>query len=340
MQQPMNAVSCRILKPAATPEWAEWDHFVRQAPSGTVYHTSEWLFALAEGMRQDIRAHTASVSGAIRAGVVVRAGTRFGLVVGRKPWATAYNGIVCAEDEDPGCVRNLLRDLVVRYSYVRLVHPPAAGAVDRHAVGWETKLGKTPVVDISDLDKLWHSFDRRVRQRVRKATSLGVTVADTDSSGTFFDLYRMTYVRQGIAMPLPKKDVETTLDLARQQGAIKVFVARNESGEPAAGLVVGADAKRAYFMLAGSDPEHRKSDAMTLLWWRVMQKYAETHTEIDLVGMGIPSIDRFKLTFSPSIAPVLDTWRYASTCAKAMLVAGEGARKVIQQIRNRCRARV
>lgn len=301
-----------------SPLVSQWDEFVAESSTGTVYHSSAWLTALAEGMSQNIQIHAATASGKIQAGVVLRVSRKYGFTLGRKPWATAYNGLVVRDDADSAAIPFLLGALGKHYHHLRLVHPPGV-AKPPLAKSWRQTANSTAILNISDADKLWDSFDRHARQRIRKATSFGVTIAPTDALEEFYNLYRMTYLRQQLPMPLSCNEVTTTLRRACGAGAVRCFGAFTEQREPAAMLVVGQDNKRAYFMLAGSHPSLRKTDAVSLLWWNVMLEYAKTHREIDLVGMGIGSIAHFKNSWSPQSVPFYETTFDSSWLSQAVL---------------------
>ena len=298
---------------------SEWDELVQQSPSGTLYHTSGWLKALAGGMHQDICVSVLTEDSRIRAGAVVSRRRKFGFTVGRKPWATAYNGIVTDEDPEGPYARELVTFMLQTYLHIRLVHAPGFETVFPAVSGSAYITKHTPILDISDTDRLWTSFDRRVRQRVRKAAAAGIEIREDPIFGEFYDLYRLTYSRQGMPMPIEERDVETTLRVASETGSVRCFVAFTSRGDPAAALVVGVDRKRAYFMLAGSHPVHRKTDAVTLLWWETMKKCAETHKALDLVGHGVGSIDRFKRSFSPRLVSHYETSHYSSGIPGAIL---------------------
>ena len=300
-------------------ECSRWNEFVERSPSGTLYHTSGWLKALAEGMRQDIRVSVLTEDSRIRAGAVVSRRRKFGITVGRKPWATAYNGIVTDEDPEGPYAEELVTLMLQTYLHIRLVHAPGFETVFPAVRGSAVKTKHTPILDISDTDRLWASFDRRVRQRVRKASAAGVEIREDPSFGELYDLYCLTYARQGMPMPIEKRDVETTLRVASETGNVRCFVAFTSRGDPAATVIVGEDRKRAYFMLAGSHPVHRKTDAVTLLWWETMKKCAETHKALDLVGHGVDRVDRFKSSFSPQLVSHYESSHYSGGVAGAFL---------------------
>lgn len=291
-------------------DWRMWDNSIGTCRWSTVYHFSGWLRSIANGMEHDIRAYGVLSEGSIISAAILRFTSKWGLKAGRKPWATAYNGIFPCDGDSTDATNLLFAKLRQEYHHMRVVLPPFC-LPPVLPYYWEFTEARTPLLDLSDLDRLWNSFDRRARQRIRKATACGVSVEESTDFRTFYELYRLTYVRQGIRMPLEQSQIEITLGLAHQAGSIRLFLARTASQEPAAGIVVGADSRRAYFMLAASHPVHRKTDAMSLLWWTALQKYAQTVTEVDLVGYGVESIDRFKKSFSPRYEPVTDLRGYA-----------------------------
>ena len=283
--------------------WAQWDAFVCSSTLGTVYHQSGWLSALRQGMGQDIRVHCLYEDGDIQMGAVLRVGRRFGISVGRKPWGTAYNGIVTLENISGPLINSFYRRIAASHIQARLVQSPVLASPAIPSFPWSVAERVTPVVDTRDIADTWAKFDRRVRQRVRKAASEGIQVEESNDFNAFSMLYGLSYQRQGIELDLDLAALATTLALAHDNGVIRLFLARVPSGQPASGLVVGQDRHRAYFMLAGADPRCRSSDAVTLLWWRVMEILAPQCPEIDLVGLGTPGIERFKRSFSPEFRP-------------------------------------
>ncbi|MCX5768976.1 MAG: hypothetical protein NTZ09_01690 [Candidatus Hydrogenedentes bacterium] len=322
-------------------DWPAWDRFVDGCPGGTFYHRSGWLKAVAGGLGHDIRLHLVRDGGEIGAGAFVRRAAKLGICAGRKPWGTGYNGVISASGEAGPLARQLRAELLRVYHQVRLVQAPGAG-VEEWEPPWRVTLSKTPVLDLRDMGKLWDSFDRRARQRVRKAEGLGVTAGASACFGDFADLYRMTYARQGLPMPLAAKSVEEVLRRVVESGDARLFMAKTALGEPAAGLLAGFQVGRvngsagksgiphaqralrsaaggrpdvqagrphhngrAWFVLAASHPTHRKTDAVTYLWWHAMEQCAGLVSEIDLVGHGVGRIDQFKSSFSPRL---VDHW--------------------------------
>jgi hypothetical protein len=294
--------------------WEKWDDFVRTSENGTVYHMSGWLKALALGMGLDIRAHFSAKISAIEIGVTTQRASRFGFALAHKPWGTAYNGPVVARsmEDRSATTAKFLQRLERMYRSARVVGPPEPGTSPRRIPGnWKTIETSTPLVDVRCLDRLWSGFDRRVRQRVRKASGFGVTVSESRDVTLFYPLYKKTYARQMLDMPIASVHISRTLQYALDTGIIRFYVARTADGDPAAALVVGSHGRTAYFMLAASHPIHRKTDAMTLLWWHVIQEYARTCDTVDLVGLGTPGIERFKSSFNPTMQRVCDL-RYES----------------------------
>lgn len=298
-----------------TASLSEWDRLVETSPGGTLYHSSAWLKALSEGMGFDVRLHILCESERPIVGVVLRRVGRYGLSVAHRPWETVYNGLVCADDCPHEAIIELRDHLLSEYSHVRLVQSPYSTVSIPHDGRWTARCNQTPVLDLRDLDRLWNSFDRRVRQRVRKAETLGVRVKTHEDFAVFFDLYRETYRRQSLPMPLKSEQVVKCLELGARARLLQLQTAYTRDGKAAAALVVGKDSKRAYFMFAASHPEHRKSDAMTLMWWKAIRQLSLTRPELDLVGLATPGISRFKKSFSPRMLEYHELNGFANTTA-------------------------
>lgn len=305
-----------IVREIKESEHEEWDCFVEQSPEGTVYHTSTWLMILRQ--IADIKT---SILGCFDSGELV-GGCVFGVKQSRfyriayKPWATAYTGIIFSgviSVRKEEIVQKLVGTLTHRFHYVRLVHAPAFRAtVLLEERGWRIAPNYTYLLDVRSVDLLWHNFDRRVRQRVRKAEKNGISVEQSGDATTFHQLYRMTYQRQHLPFILPERVITALCHLLQQQKIGELFIARNRGGEACAGLITVWDKKRAYFMLAASHPQLRKTDAASLLWWEVLRSYALRFREVDLVGEGTPGIARFKRSFRPDPVVFYETSRFSS----------------------------
>ncbi len=298
----------------------EWDAFVHGAPSGTYYHSSAWLEAVAAGMGQTLRAHAIrDAEGRFVAGAVLRRAARWGVVRGTKPWATAYNGLVLAQGAPQEAANALVRALYRRYHEIRLV-----SRADDEVLALHTHRAATctPVVHLTPFETFHHRIDRHARQHLRAARDAGVVIQETQDARTFYPLYRSSYARQRLDMPLDEFHVTATLETARQCGPVRVFVALSAQGDPAAALVTASDSKRVYFMLAGAEARLRKLNAMSLLWWHVFERYAATHAEVDLVGYGTAGIAQFKRTWRPVDAPLCDYLGYSSGWARQALAVG------------------
>ncbi|MDX9972534.1 MAG: GNAT family N-acetyltransferase [FCB group bacterium] len=266
------------------------------------YLSPGWLGALNDGMGHDIRVHAVLRDGRMTAAVALRRASRCGITVGRKPWATAYNAwTACGASHDSGLFAHLMR----RYWSVRGVFAPCTEVRRVECGGAARKTWGTLVLDVRDVERCWLECDRHARQRVRKARGLGVTVALTDDADAFERLYRHTYSRQDLSLPLRTGAIAQTVGLARR-GGIELYLAATATGEPAAGLVVGWGTDRGYFMLAASHPDLRKTDAVSLLWWTVIEEASRRVSTVDLVGAATPEIERFKRSFSPSPVDCLE----------------------------------
>ena len=71
-----------------------------------------------------------------------------------------------------------------------------------------------------------------------------MTVGESTGFGDFADLYKMTYERQGLPMPLAARAIEEVLRVAVGSGDARLFLARTALAEPAAGLLVGFRGER------------------------------------------------------------------------------------------------
>jgi hypothetical protein len=306
---------------------AQWQVVADGSPVATFYHSAEWFRALRK-IEPRARLIGCFRENQLIGGCVLRVWKRLGITEAHKPWATFYNGPIFSPALSPEDMHTALRAFLdyLRRSYdsVRLVFPPDAAAEPLHHLkvinyeqlrretAWNIVRDHSYSVDVSDIDRLWERLERHARQRMRKATRLGVYCEPLEDWQTFYRLYRATYERQGLPFHITEEAFAGFFSEILCSKNARAFLARTEEGKPAAALLVGwrdpacRGKQRSYFVLAASETELRHTDAATLLWWETFEWCAVRSREIDLVGRATPGIDRFKRSFSPTELPYFE----------------------------------
>jgi hypothetical protein len=159
--------------------------------------------------------------------------------------------------------------------------------------GFQAKVSHTYVIeDLSDPKALWAGLHHRVRRAIKKAKTL-VEVEWSDDIDTFLALNDMVFKRQGLKAPYSHAYVKRLDRICAQRGQRHILLARDKSGYAQAGLYIVFDSKAAYYLMAGSDPETRSSDALTLLTWEAIQASQHTSKTFDFERSMMRKVEPF-----------------------------------------------
>jgi len=169
-----------------------------------------------------------------------------------------------------------------------------------HWQGFENNVRYTYVLeDLSDVDALWSNMAGRPRRAIRKAEKV-VSVQETDNVNLFVELYIKTFARQDLDTPVNAETIRAVYTAARARNAVKILCARDAKGVAHAAVFLLYDHRTTYYLMGGSDPQLRESQALSLLLWEGI-KFASTVSErFDFEGSMIESVESFFRSFGAS----------------------------------------
>jgi hypothetical protein len=183
--------------------------------------------------------------------------------------------------------------------------------------------------DIASADALWAGFDNSTRAECKKAASrYGLTVRDDLPLEDFLTLNRMTFSRQGKAVPYSDAFVRRLDAACAARGCRKFFIVVDGEGRQHAGNYVVWDENSAYGLMNGSDPALRNSGAVSLCMWEVIRHAAEVTRHFDFTGSMLQPIERFLRGFGPRQVPYFNITKTPSR----LLRLRQGMLSVLQSI--------
>jgi lipid II:glycine glycyltransferase (peptidoglycan interpeptide bridge formation enzyme) len=174
--------------------------------------------------------------------------------------------------------------------------------------------------DLHDLDQVYNNFSSDYRNnKIRKAQQTIKVVSDL-SLEAFFEVAMMSFKRQNIAIPFSldffkKYDAAMVVHHARQ-----LFFAVDDQNRIHSVVYLLVDHDRAYYHLAGDNPDLRGSGASVLLVWEAI-KY--THTKLglnifDFEGSMIKPIERVRRQFGAVQKSYFEIKKYNSKIFKTL----------------------
>ena len=185
--------------------------------------------------------------------------------------------------------------------------------------GFQQTTRYTYLLDLQDLEEVYRNINRNMRRNIKKAQG----IVEVDSEGTleeFYTLNKMSFDRQGLALPysfaqLQKHDAALEKHQARQ-----LFFARDEQGQLHSAACLIWDNCSSYYHLCGDNPELRQSGAGILLIWEAIQftkKQLGLNT-FDFEGSMIEPIEKIRQQFGARQQAYSFVWKYYSPWYKLL----------------------
>ena len=147
---------------------------------------------------------------------------------------------------------------------------------------------------------------RLARQRVRVVHDLPLT--------TFYAVNRLSFVRQGLAVPYSEAQFRHLDAALAAQGARQLFFAVDDENRVHSVAYLIWDATTAYYQLAGDDPDLRASGAGGLLAWETIRYASEVlgRSCFDFEGSMLPGVEQMRRRFGAVQTPYFFIWKYNS----------------------------
>lgn len=277
----------------------EWDRLAAASNQGTVYHSVSWLQAISQLTGEEVTLWGVYHEGRLIAGVPLQIRQRGPLRFAHRAFATPYGNTMLQSDLEAALYPSLvqaLKHLALSFSRVTLTASPFAEPLEEH-LAWRPISRATYLLRSSSLGGLWSSMASEVRNRIRKAEKAGISVTMEFLPASFYETYSGVFQRQGSEVSFSKDSFDQFLTTLQAKGVGKVYTARNADRTLCAACLIVYDDKRAYYSLAASHPELKKTGAPSLLVWEVLREVLPGVDEFDFGGANVPHVAQFKSKF-------------------------------------------
>jgi len=135
-------------------------------------------------------------------------------------------------------------------------------------------------------------FRSHIRRNIRKAQKQVVVRQDYDVDKAI-ECSELSFRRQGRGLPFDPELVRRLDAACARHAARQMFFAEDARGRIHAALYVVWDARSAYYLFGGADPDLRASGAQSLLVWEAIKTLAGVTPVFDLEGSMKQSIEHF-----------------------------------------------
>ncbi len=174
-----------------------------------------------------------------------------------------------------------------------------------HWKGFEQTTRYTYFIDdLDNIESIWAEAQDNIRREIRKAKNRFDLVVNSDLPiSEFFELNKLTFSRQGLAIPYSEKFVKNLANQAKDRKQCRWFIAQDKEGKNHAGVLLVWDSESAYYLMGGGDPELRNSGATSLCIWKAIEFASTVTKRFDFEGSMIEPVERFFRGFGAKQTP-------------------------------------
>lgn len=148
------------------------------------------------------------------------------------------------------------------------------------------------IKDLSDLERVYSQFGKVVKKNIKSAKNK-VTITDKVNSEILYELLERTFRNQGRGYPHSKELIQEIVRESERREAGRMLTAIDAKGNVHACSYFIYDKNVCYYLMSGSDPEHRSSGAQTLILWEGIQFASKVSKNFDFEGSMIEGIEAF-----------------------------------------------
>jgi hypothetical protein len=316
-------------------ELARFDDFLAASPQGTPFAGAAWLSLLAGQLPGRVVALAFAAAGETRA--LVPAWERRDALLGPAaeiPPLTPYWGPclppagalrperVKARDHD--VLAAAAAEIKGRWRCARLAcHPNVADVRPFTWAGFRGDARYTSILAPTPADEFLASLSSSLRNKIKQGE--GLAVEESADPEPFVAMYGATFGRRGMKRPVTESFLRA-LAAAFCGSAGTFFYLKGDGGEPVAGRLVLWDRRAAYDLLAAS-LEAGRGPLGAYLLWREVQAVWEKGLPLDMVGVNVEAIARFKESFGGRLTPYYQLAAYRSPLVRLLAAARRRSRR-------------
>ena len=221
-----------------------------------------------------------------------------------------FRGVLKKEHE---LLAELIRQLPAFAAFKQNFYPTVTNWLPFYWQGFRQTTYYTYRLALPDLARLEAGLSTKLRRDIRLARQWVRVVHDLPLA-TFYAVNRLSFVRQGLAVPYSEAQFRHHDAALAAQGARQLFFAVDDEDRVHSVAYLIWDATTAYYHLSGDDPALRTSGAGLLLVWEAI-RYAREVLGLacfDFEGSMLPGVERIRVRFGAVQTPYFFVWKYNS----------------------------
>jgi Acetyltransferase (GNAT) domain len=307
-------------------EYPAWDLLVDASLQGNVFCRSWWLRALPG----DVRMLGCFRGGNLAAGIPLYFEHWLKLTFCRMPKLVHTWGVVMQPAKGKTSTLNsremeilavFAKTLAKQRYFAQSFHPSLSNWLPFYWEGFRQTTHFGYVLELTDRQRIWDGMASNVRQNIRKAEKMGMTIIPCDSK-TVAAAAEKTFHAQHKPLPYSYEYVDRLYSAAEQNDSGACFSAVDQKGRVHGGIFLVWDWKRAYFVAGGTDPELRTSGAYSMLLWHAFNFLLERAAVFDFAGSVVEGIENFFRHFGAKLVPYNRITKLPRLARACMVLAG------------------
>lgn len=220
------------------------------------------------------------------------------------PWLRTYEGKYTNRlAEEKELMTELIRQLPPFDVFQQNFHHSIENWLPFYWQGFQQTTRYTYVLeDLTNPDAIWDSMEKKIRTGIRKAEKQ-LTVRDDLSLDQFIGLNEMVFTRQRRQSPYHRSVIERIDNACKSRDCRRIFFAHDESERVHAAVYIIWDEQSAYYLMSGSDPDLRESDANSLCLWKAIKFSSSVTQAFDFEGSMLKNVEPFFRAFGGKQKP-------------------------------------
>lgn len=149
---------------------------------------------------------------------------------------------------------------------------------------------------------LLENLSSGTRKNIKKAQKI-VEVIESEDASELFGLIQKTFNRQRMKVPFNEAQLLNLYNSCVKKNSCKILLAKDKQNNIHSGILLIWNNKTVYYLMGGSNPNFRNSEAMSLVMWESIKFASSFAREFDFEGTMVESIERFIRGFGATQHP-------------------------------------
>jgi hypothetical protein len=309
----MDTIKVRILNDK---EYPLWDKLVELSPSGTIFHTSQWLVSAGRESHVKTELFGAFLHDRLIGGCAIHSHNFVVFFTSASTTLplTPYGGVIIQpyesskireiEGYEGSIIRALLSGIQKEYPYfLTLTMSPQVIDVRPYTwQGWNESISYCYIFSLSG--NIAESVSKKVRWSVNKAKKSGIVAKQKWDKDIYWDLTLKTYRKQEKLPPFSQDLLFSLIDIIQKNQWGEMWIAETPSGEIAAAEIVIWDHLMAYRWSAASHDQYKDTGATSFLLFEIITYLQENgFKKFNMMAANTPHLTKFISSFNPEIVP-------------------------------------